>query len=258
MGNIKDLLKDKVIVISGGTKGVGKGVAVEAARQGADVVISGRDAEAAEKVLKEIENAGRQGHFVKLNLRNPEDCARLIDEAMEKFGRVDGFLNYAGTTPANSLEEENPEQFDAVFDINVKAAFFCAQNAIRCMKKSGGGSIVMIGSPHSWCGEKDRVAYAVSKGALFTLTEHIAHHYAQDGIRANFLTMGWTPTEGELALRATQGMDPEQTRAFAAKFIPAGRMTEVEDLVPGILYLLSDYASMTIGANLRITGGLYF
>ena len=256
--NINDLLKDKVIVISGGTKGVAKAVAIEAARQGADVVISGRDEAAAEKVLQEIENAGRRGLFVKLNLRNPEDCARLFEETMEKFGKVDGFLNYAGTTPANSLVDENPEQFDAVFDINVRAAFFCAQHAVRCMQKGNGGSIVMIGSPHAWCGQKDRAAYSVSKGALLTLTEHIAHHYAEDKIRANFVTMGWTPTEGELALRASQGMTPEETRKWASSFIPYGRMTEVEDQVPGILYLLSDYSQMTIGANLRMTGGLYF
>ena len=187
--NIKDLLKDKVIVISGGTKGVAKAVAIEAARQGADVVISGRDEAAAEKVLQEIENAGRRGLFVKLNLRNPEDCARLFEETMEKFGKVDGFLNYAGTTPANSLVDENLEQFDAVFDINVRAAFFCAQHAVRCMQKGSGGSIVMIGSPHAWCGQKDRAAYSVSKGALLTLTEHIAHHYAEDKIRANFVTI---------------------------------------------------------------------
>ena len=256
---MKDRLKDKVIVISGGTKGVAKGVAIAAAKEGADIVISGRDSAAAEPVLKAIEEAGRRGIFVKIDLRNPEDCGRLFDEAMKTFGRVDGFLNYAGTTPAAALTEETPEQFDTVMNINVRAAFFCTQHAIRCMQKNEeGGSIVLIGSPHAWGGQKDRAAYSVSKGAVLTLTEHIAHHYAADKIRANFVTMGWTPTEGELELRRQQGMTPEETREWAASFIPMGRMTEVEDQVPGILYLLSDESKMTTGANLRMTGGLYF
>lgn len=252
-------LKDKVIVISGGTKGVAKGVAVSAAQQGADVVISGRDTAAAENVLAEIRSAGRRGLFVPTDLYNTADCEKLFDMAMETFGKVDGFVNYAGITPAAAITEETPEQFDAVMSVNVRAAFFCAQHAIRCMQKNEeGGSIVMIGSPHAWGGQKDRAAYSVSKGAVLTLTEHIAHHYAVDKIRANFITMGWTPTEGEMALRREQGMTPDEVREWAAGFIPYGRMTEVEDQVPGILYLLSDDSKMTTGANLRMTGGLYF
>ena len=92
---------------------------------------------------------------------------------------------------------------------------------------------------------------------MFTLTEHIAHHYAVDKIRCNFVTMGWVPTEGELALREKQGMDVDELREYAAKFIPMGRMQEVEDHVPGVIYLLSDFSSMVTGSNLRITGGFY-
>ena len=252
-------VKDKVIVMTGGTKGVAKGVAIEAAKQGADIVISGRDAAGAEPVLAAIREAGRRGIFVPIDLHNAADCEKLFAEAMKEFGKVDGFLNYAGVTPAAPLTEETPEQFDEVMAINIRAAFFCAQNAIRCMRQNeNGGSIVMIGSPHAWVGEKDRTAYSVSKGALLTLTEHIAHHYAMDKIRANFVTLGWTPTEGELALREQQGMTPDELREWAAGFIPLGRMPEVEDQVPGILYLLSDDSRMTVGANLRMTGGMYF
>jgi NAD(P)-dependent dehydrogenase (short-subunit alcohol dehydrogenase family) len=103
----------------------------------------------------------------------------------------------------------------------------------------------------------DRVAYACSKGALLTLTDHIAKHYSALGIRANLLTMGWTPTEGEISLREAQGMSQEALRTMASDIIPAGRMTEIEDIVPGIIYLLSDQSKMVSGANLRITGGLF-
>lgn len=251
------LLKDKVIVVSGGTKGIGRGIIQASAREGARVVIGGRDTPAAEEILQLIQSDGGEGLFVHTDLHRTEDCQKLFDETMDRFGRVDGFVNYSGILPAATLTECREELFDNVFDINIRAAFFCAKAAVRCMQKSGGGSIVMFGSPHAWCGEKDRAAYACSKGALLTLTEHIARHYAADQIRSNFVTMGWVPTEGELALRKEQGMSNEELHRMAAGFIPMGRMQEVEDHVPGVLYLLSDYAQMVTGSNLRVTGGLY-
>ena len=251
-------LKGKVIVVSGGTKGVGRASSEEFARQGAKVVIGGRDEESALKSIRLMKTYGSDGLFVHTDLLKVADCKNLFQKAYERFGKIDGFFNYAGVTPVSPLDTCDEKIFDWVMDVNFKACFFCCQEAIKYMRMNGSGAIVLTGSAHAWGGQKDRAAYSVSKGAVLTLTEHIAHHYAEDQIRANFVTMGWTPTEGELALRASQGMTPEETRAWAASFIPYGRMTEVEDQVPGILYLLSDYSQMTTGANLRMTGGLYF
>lgn len=248
------LLKDKVIVISGGTKGIGKGIAIEASRQGAKVVIGGRDAESAERILGEMQG---DSLFVPLDFHKVEDCKRLFDEAVARFGKIDGFVNYAGVTYAASLEDCDEKTYDEIFGINIKAAFFCIKNAIKFMKEKG-GSIVVFGSPHDDKGEKDRAAYACSKAALSVLVTHIAKYYAEDRIRANYITMGWTPTEGELALRKTQGMNEEDLRNLAAKVIPMGRMQEAEDHIPAVIYLLSDYSAMVTGSNIRITGGLYF
>ena len=117
---------------------------------------------------------------------------------------------------------------------------------------------MVFGSPHDDKGEKDRAAYACSKAALSVLVTHVAKYYAENKIRANYITMGWTPTEGELALRKEQGMSEEELRKLAAQMIPAGRMQEVEDHVPAVIYLLSDYSTMVTGSNIRITGGLFF
>lgn len=250
-------LKNKTIVVSGGTKGVGKAVVLACAKQGARVVIGGRDEGAAQDILAQFGGFSGEGVFVKTDLRKTNDCKQLFDIASDRFGRIDGFFNYAGLTTAASLLECNENDFNAIFDVNIRAAMFCCKHAIQHMKESGGGSIVLTGSPHAWAGDSDRVAYACSKGALLTLTNHIAQHYAEFGIRANHITMGWTPTEGEIALRRTQGMSPEELRALASSIVPAGRMTEVGDIVPGILYLLSDDSTMVSGANLRITGGMF-
>ena len=250
-------LKDKTIVVSGGTKGVGKAVALAYAQEGANVVFGGRDEGAAQAILAQFSEQGGTGIFVRTDLRKTKDCIRLFDVAHQRFSRIDGFFNYAGITPAAPLLECAEADFNAIFDINVRAALFCCQQAIRYMQVSGVGSIVLTGSPHAWGGDKNRVAYACSKGALLTLSNHIARHYADMGIRANHITMGWTPTEGEIALREAQGMSPEALRTLASASVPAGRMTEVEDIVPGILYLLSDNSKMVSGANLRITGGFF-
>jgi|ERR1017187_465817 NAD(P)-dependent dehydrogenase (short-subunit alcohol dehydrogenase family) len=255
---MNQLLQDKVIVVSGGTKGVGKGVILESAKQGANVVIGGRDEKSANEVLKQVCEMGKQGIFVYTDLRDIKDCEKLFDGAYNRFGKVDGFFSYAGVTHAASLEDLDDDNYSIIFAVNVRAALFCCKSAVKYMKMNpNGGSIVLNGSPHAWGGEQDRVAYACSKGALLTLTEHIAQHYAEFGIRSNYITMGWTPTEGELELRRTQNMSVEELHKLAASMIPAGRMTEISDLVPGVIYLLSDYSKMVAGSNLRITGGWY-
>lgn len=248
-------LKDKIVVISGGTKGVGRQAALKAAMLGANVVISGRDEKCAQQIVDESKMFSGSITFKKTDLHCTKDIESLFDFVDEKFGRLDGFINYAGITPASSLVECSEKLFDDVFSIDIKAAFFCCQNAIKLMRKSNGGSIVLVGSTHHRRGNKDRAAYACAKGALFTLSNHIARHYAVDKIRCNYLVMGWTPTDGELALRKSQGISEAKLREEAAKAIPMGRMTEADDIVPGMMYLLSDCSCMLTGSEFTLNGG---
>jgi NAD(P)-dependent dehydrogenase (short-subunit alcohol dehydrogenase family) len=250
-------LNSKVIIITGGTKGVGKGVALECAKLGAKIIIAGRDASNAKLILNEIQLLGSEGFFIKTDLQVVGDCERLFRETFLKYKRIDGFFNYAGITTSSSLLECEEDHFNSIFDTNVKGALFCCKYAVKYMIESGGGSIVLTGSPHAWAGDKDRVAYACSKGTMITLTNHLAQHYATNGIRANYITMGWTPTDGEIELRKKSGMSEIELRNWASSIIPAGRMTEIDDLVPGIIYLLSDDSKMVSGSNFRITGGWF-
>ena len=141
----KNRLVNDVIVISGGTKGVGKAAAFAFAKEGAKVVFGGRDELAAKKILREIQEIGSQGIFVHTNLQIVSDCQKLFDRAFEKFGKIDGFFNYAGITPVSPLDTCDEKTFDDVMDINFKACFFCCQQAIKYMRKNGGGSIVLTG-----------------------------------------------------------------------------------------------------------------
>ena len=246
-------LKDKVIVISGGTKGVGKAAAIEFAREGARVVVGGRDRASAEELMKRL----GKGIFVYTDLRQVNSCVELFAKAYEEFGRIDGFFNYAGITPVSPLDTCDEKTFDDVMNINFKSCFFCCQQAIKYMRKTGGGSIVLTGSAHAWGGQKDRAAYACSKGVLLTLTEHIAHNYASEHIRCNYLTLGWTPTEGETALRSSLGESETELRKRAAGILPMGRMCETSDYTEGLIYLMSDASKMMTGSVFRITAGEY-
>lgn len=250
-------LKDKVIVISGGTKGVGQTMAIACAREGAKVVIGGRDEEIANKIIQEICQNGSEGIFVYTDLLKVDDCKNLFDKAYETYGKIDGFFNYAGVTPVSPLDTCDEETFDWVMDVNFKACFFCCQQAIKYMRMNGGGSIVLTGSAHAWGGQKDRAAYACSKGVLRTLMEHIAHQYANEQIRCNYLTLGWTPTEGEIALRESQGESEEELRKRAAGILPMGRMCERSDYEEAIIYMLSDASAMMTGSTFRVTAGEY-
>ena len=250
-------LAGKVIVVSGGTKGVGRTVSEEFSREGANVVIGGRDAEAALKSLKIMKTYGSEGLFVHTDLEKVSDCHKLMDEAFSHFGKIDGFFNYAGITPVSPLDTCDEDTFDRVMAINFKACFFCTQQGIKYMRQNGGGSIVFTGSAHAWGGQKDRAAYACSKGVLRTLMEHIAHNYAIEHIRCNYLTLGWTPTEGEVALRKSQGESEAELRKRAGAILPMGRMLERTDYVEALIYLMSDASCMMTGSTFRITGGEY-
>lgn len=249
------MLKNKVVVISGGTKGVGRQLALKCAASGAHVVISGRDQASADKIIAEAKDFPGEIFFKRTDLHSVEEIRSLFNYVEAKYGCLDGYVNYAGVTPASALTEATEEHFDEVFAIDIKAAFFASQSAVRLMQRSGGGSIVLVGSTHHTRGNKDRTAYACAKGALFTLSNHIGKHYACDHIRCNYLVMGWTPTDGELALRRSQGITEDELRLEASAALPLGRMTEADDIVPGIIYLLSDYSSMLTATEFKINGG---
>ena len=250
-------LEKKVIVITGATKGVGRAFAKAAAAEGAIIVGGGRDEEAGIEMMKEVADAGSDGTFVPIDLKNTEDIRKIFRIAYKFYGKVDGYFSYGAVTDVSPLDSCDEATYDKIMDINLRSTFFACQEAIQYMKKTVGGSIVLTGSAHAWGGQKDRAAYALSKGTLRILMEHIAHNYASDKIRCNYLTLGWTPTEGELALRASQGESEEELRARAADILPMGRMCEVTDYIEALIYLFSDESRMMTGSTLRITAGEY-
>ena len=248
-------LDNKVIVVNGGTKGLGKAFAMAALKEGAYVVIAGRDEEAAAEIINEVEKKERI-LFVRADVCKESECKKIFDQTIKAYGKVDGLYNYTGITPVTYLTTTDERVYDRIFAVNVKGTYFCSKYAVASMMENkNGGSIVITGSTHAYSGEIDRAAYACSKGALRTLSQHIANNYAVHHIRSNFISMGWVATPGELALRESQGHDAAWLADTAARTIPLGRLLNYDDFIPGLIYLFSDDSEMVTGTELHIDGG---
>jgi NAD(P)-dependent dehydrogenase (short-subunit alcohol dehydrogenase family) len=254
-GSDRVRLRDKVIVVTGSTRGIGEDIAVVAAGEGARVVVSGRDERAGEAVVGRIERAGGVAVFARADVAVAADCQRLVEAAVSRFGRLDGLVNNAGIFPRSSLLETDEAFFDLLFGIDLKGAFFCCRHGVAAMVKGGGGSVVNIGSTHAWAGARDLAAYAVAKGALHTLTRHIAKNYARDRVRANWVTVGWVETPGEVSRVETEGLDAAWLRGQGRERVPLGRLQTGTDIAWATVYLLSDEAAQVTGTEIHVTGG---
>lgn len=251
-----DRLKNKVVVVTGGTKGIGKGVVRMAATEGAKVVFGGRDAAGGFALQNELESLFQaEGLFVQGDIGTESACKELIAKTIERFGRIDGLVNNAGAFPRATILDTDEALFDQVFDVNAKSAFFCSKYAIEQMKQSGGGSIVHMGSTHGFGGIEDLAAYGCAKGAMHTLSKHIARNYAKFGIRSNWVTVGWVATEGEATRIAKDGQTLADMEQEGRELVPSGRLQTAEDMAYGAIYLLADESSQVTGTDLHISGG---
>jgi NAD(P)-dependent dehydrogenase (short-subunit alcohol dehydrogenase family) len=249
-------LAGKVVVVTGSTKGIGKGIAMMCAAEGANVVLSGRSGKEGLQAAEEIKAAhGTETLFVQGDLSNEEACRQLIAEAEAKFGRIDGLVNNAGIFPRGTMLDTTEELFDSIFNVNIKGPFFCTKYALDSMLRTGGGSIVQIGSTNAYKGQKDLAAYSCSKGAMLTLSRHVAANYGEQGVRSNWITVGWVASDGEIELHEKMGLTVDKLNEIAKETIPSGRMQTADDMAYGVIYLLADESSQVTGTELTITGG---
>ena len=246
----------KTVMILGGTKGVGKEILKSCISKGYNVSFCGRDSDAGNEIINSVRSKSNL-YFHKLDLNDIQEIENFYLQTIERFKKIDALILYAGVTPVSSIIDTEEETYDSVFNINLKAPFFLLKHVLKSMMGFKSGSIVFFGSAHMDYGEIDRAPYALTKSTLYTLSNHIAHHYAKYGIRSNYLVMGWTNTEGELELRAKEGMSEKELKGKAASIIPMGRMLNSFDPVPAVMYLISDQSAMTTGSLIRITGGEY-
>lgn len=243
-------------MILGGTKGVGKDILKACIEKGYNVSFSGRNSDEGSAVIESIKSEN-QLYFHEIDLNSIKEIENFYLQTINRFGKIDALILYAGITPVASIIDTEEDIYDSVFNINLKAPFFLLKYVLKSMVGFKSGSIVFFGSAHMDYGQIDRAPYALTKSTLYTLSNHIAHHYAKYGVRSNYLVMGWTNTEGEIRLRDQQGMSEEVLQNKAANSIPMGRMLNSFDSVPAVMHFISDDSAMTTGSLIRITGGEY-
>lgn len=238
-------LKDKVILVTGSTTGIGEGMARLFVHQGAKVMIHGRRRQAAEQLASELGDASA---FVVGALENPGVPEHLVDRTIEHFGRMDGLVNNAAIMTRGGIEDTDSDAFDRTVAINLKAPFFLMRAALPHFRRQGGGRILNIGSVNAYCGERSQCIYSTCKGALMTLTRNLADAHAAEGIRVNQFNVGWTLTPNERALKKTEGLPEDWPSRLPAAFAPAGHLLAPEDIAWAAVYFLSDEAWLINGA----------
>jgi NAD(P)-dependent dehydrogenase (short-subunit alcohol dehydrogenase family) len=242
-------LKDKVILITGSTTGIGEGMARIFAREGAKVMIHGRRKQAAEKLAGEI---GAGCSYVLGSLEDPRTPARLIAETIQHFGRIDGLVNNAAAITRSNLETTDSEVFDRTVAVDLKAPFLLIQAALPHFRRQGSGRVLNIGSMNGYCGERNQFIYSICKGGLMTLTRNLADAHGTEGIRVNQLNVGWTLTPNEFALKIKEGLPEDWPTKVTKTYAPSGRILSPEDVAWAAVYFLSDEAALINGAILDV------
>ncbi len=242
-------LKDKVILVTGSTTGIGESMVRLFAREGAKVMIHGRSGDAAQTLASEVR--GGAG-FVVGTLEDPEVPARLIAETIRCFGRIDGLVNNAAAIVRSDLETTDVALFDYTVAVNLKAPFLLIQAALPHFRKQGTGRVVNIGSVNAYCGERNQFIYSICKGALMTMTRNLADGYGPEGIRVNQLNVGWTLSPNEYALKRKEGLPEDWPQKVGRTFAPSGRLLSPEEVAGAALYFLSDEAALVNGAVLDL------
>ena len=243
-------LEGKVALISGGARGMG---AVEArlfAKEGAKVVIGDVLEEEGRQVAQEIENAGGQVHFAKLDVTSEENWQEIVTQTTARYGGLDILVNNAGIYRISSLEQTTLAVWERIMQVNVAGVFLGTKAAIPEMRKRGGGSIVNISSTAGLVGGANSSAYQASKGAVRIFTKSTAIEYAKEGIRANSVHPGVIDTDMIAELLSDPAVRQERLDA-----VPLRRIGTSQDVAYAVLYLASDESSFVTGAELVIDGG---
>lgn len=241
------MLKDKVAIVTGAAKGIGRGIALVLAQEGAKVVASDIDQASCLEVVAEIEKLGGQALAVKCDVSIKAEVDELIFVAVNKFGQLDILANNAGIFPFVSFEEMTEENWDKVIDVNLKSVFLMSQSASKVMKP--GSKIVNTSSIAAYVGFGGLVHYCASKGGLNGMTRALALELAPKKINVNNVAPGAIETPG-----ATGGQTEEMKKGTIAT-IPAGRMGVPEDIANAVAFLASDKADYITGQTLVVDGG---
>lgn len=242
---------DKVVFVSGSSRGIGEAIVRAFAANGAKVIVSSRDQEACERVAESIRADGGDAKAKAAHAGRMEDVTKVFDWIKAEYGRLDVLVNCGGTNPFYGLIGETPEAaFDKTIDVNLKGPFYLSAEAVKMMKPQGGGAIVNVASINGISPGHLQGIYSMTKSAMINMTKAYAREYGHDGIRVNAICPGLVDTKMTAVFTSNEDMLSQYTSQF-----PIPRAGKPEDMVGGVLYLASDAAAFTTGTTLVMDGG---
>ncbi|MGU8480668.1 3-oxoacyl-[acyl-carrier-protein] reductase [Clostridium perfringens] len=244
------MLKDKVAIVTGGTRGIGRAIALKLADHGANIVINYRNSDKEAEELKAIlEGKGVKVLTVKCDISNFEDSKNLMDKCKEVFGKIDILVNNAGITKDTLIMRMKEEDFDNVIDVNLKGTFNCAKHASAIMLKQRFGKIINMTSVVGIVGNAGQVNYAASKAGVIGLTKSLAKELGSRGITVNAVAPGFINTDMTASLS-------EKVKEEASKNIPLKRLGDPEDVANLVGFLASDASNYITGQVINVDGGM--
>lgn len=244
------MLEGKIALVTGASRGIGRAVALELARQGANVVVNYAGSEAkANEVVEMIRSLGREAIAVQTDVARAEEVERLVKTALDQFGRLDILVNNAGITRDNLLMRMKEEEWDAVINTNLKGVFLCTKAVTRPMMKQRGGRIINIASVVGVIGNPGQANYVAAKAGVIGLTKTAARELASRNITVNAVAPGFITTDMTEALS-------EELKGEMLKQIPLARFGEPDDVARVVAFLASDAAGYMTGQTLHVDGGM--
>lgn len=245
--------KDKVVIVTGGGQGIGRGISKAFSSDGAKVVISEIDTEAGLECEKLLTNEGGTAKFIHTDVSSEDSIKNMISKTLELYGRIDILINNAGISVFGNMFENSTDLWDKVISVNLRGAYLCSKYSAGIMSEKGGGSIINIASTRAFMSEPDTEAYSASKGGIIALTHSMAISLGKHNIRVNSISPGWIETS---QWQKSSCVKPANLREVDHTQHPSQRVGNPMDIASACMFLCSDEAGFITGTNLTIDGGM--
>ncbi len=243
------LVKDKVAIVTGGARGIGKEIALAFAREGADICICDVEEKSLEEAVRELKSLGREAIGLRVDVTNLSQVEEMVQKVLDKFSKIDILINNAGITRDNLLLRMKEQEWDAVLNVNLKGTFNCTKTVSKIMVKQRSGRIVSIASIIGLIGNAGQSNYAASKGGIISFTKSVAKELASRNINVNAIAPGFIKTDMTAKLS-------RELQEKMLKMIPLNRFGETSDVANVALFLSSELSNYITGHVVKIDGGM--